>query len=223
MINPYEYSPNSDGTKCELEEETTLYSHFSVNLPSAISGEYLGNNRIIGEYVFPKNREKAPLALLIHGMGNRSVVPCKMLSLTLAKQGIASFVLYLVFHSKRSPEAIKRKYPRLSAEEWFESYQISVTDIRQVLDWAESRSDIIADKISIAGISFGGIISAIAMGLDERIKAGVLIVSGGNSDKITRDSLLMRWQYHITKDEFRHNQALIASTWQKWRKKDLIR
>jgi esterase/lipase len=143
-------------------------------------------------------------------MGARSLYPCRLIARTLAKKGIASFILYLVFHKLRASEVIQKKYPNLSAEEWFESYQVSVTDIRQVIDWSSCRPEIIKDKIALVGISFGGMISTIAMGLDTRIKAGVMIVSGGNSEKITRYSLLLRWQYKHNEEEFRHNQHSYA-------------
>ena len=57
-------------------------------------------------------------------------------------------------------------------------------ELLQVIDWAESRAEINAAKIAAVGISFGGINSAIAMGIDKRLKAGVFIVTGGNGPKI---------------------------------------
>jgi cephalosporin-C deacetylase-like acetyl esterase len=206
MINPYIYTKQNNGVNCQLKEHTALWTHYSVDIPSALSAEYLGNNRIKGEYLFPKNASRAPLAILVHGMGDRSIYPCKLIARTLAKNGIACFILYLVFHTRRMPEAIKGKYPKLTAQEWFESYQISVTDIRQVIDWASTRPEIIQERVSIVGISFGGFISSIAMALDTRLRSGVFIVSGGNSDKITKHSLLLRWQYKINLTEYRRNQ-----------------
>ena len=143
-------------------------------------------------------------------MGDRSVRPCRLIARTLAKNGIASFILYLIFHTVRVPGPIKRKYPRLTAEEWFESYQLSVTDVRQVIDWAGTRPEINQNQISVVGISFGSFVSSIAMALDERVKAGVFVVSGGNSEKITRNSLLLRWTYKHDKVEYRRNQETYA-------------
>lgn len=134
------------------------------------------------------------------------MIPCKLIAHTLARNGIASFILYLVFHQYRVPDSIKGRYPALTAEEWFESYQLSVTDVRQILDWAESRGEIIQDKVAVVGISFGGFISSIAMALDKRIQTGILIVTGGNSDKITRHSLLLRFQYKSGREEYRNSQ-----------------
>ncbi len=206
MINPYTYIRQHDGLQCSLKEETTLWSRYSIRFPSACDARYLGNTQVMGEYVFPAGKDKAPLAILLHGMGDRSIFPCRLMARTLARKGIASFILYLIFHTVRAPQPIKEKYPRLSPEEWFESYQISVTDVRQVLDWAGTRPELDQEKISVVGISFGSFISSIAMGLDKRIRAGVLIESGGNTDKITRHSLMLRWQYKYDPVAYCRNQ-----------------
>ncbi len=86
------------------------------------------------------------------------------------------------------PETVKKRYPTLTPEEWFESYQISVTDIRQVIDWASSQAEINKEQVAVLGISFGGFISSITMGVDKRIRAGVFLIAGGNSEKIHRKS-----------------------------------
>ncbi len=206
MTNPYIYTRQSDGYNFNLKEETPRWSRYTLDFSSALSLEHLGNNKVIGEYCYPTGVNKAPLAILIHGMGGRSVIPCRMIARTLNKRGIACFILYLVFHDYRIPDSIKGKYPSLDAEEWFETYRLSVTDVRQVIDWAAGRGEIIQDKISLVGISFGGFIGTIAMGLDQRIKAGVLLVTGGNSEKITRHSFLLHWRYKYDPIEFHRNQ-----------------
>jgi len=210
MINPYTYTILNDGSNCILKEETNLWFHYAIDFHSAQSAKYLGNSQVQGEYLLPKTNGKVPLAILVHGMGDRSVIPCKLIARTLAKQGIASFILYLIFHTIRVPQHIKEKYPRLTPDEWFESYRVSVTDVRQVADWAVSRPEIDTDKISVAGISFGGFISSIAMALDPRLKSGIFIVSGGNSDKITKHSLLLRRQYKLEETEFQDAQERYA-------------
>jgi len=208
MMNPYSYTKLNDGVNCRFKEETNLWSRYLVDFPSAQTSRYLGSNRVIGEYLLPKDTAgKLPLAILVHGMGDRSVFPCRLLARTLAKKGIACFILYLVFHTCRVPQSIKGKYPYLTTEEWFESYQVSVTDVQQVIDWAGSRSELSQENISVVGISFGGFISSIAMALDKRIKSGVFIVSGGNSDKITKNSLLLRRQYKHKEAEYHHAQS----------------
>jgi len=205
-MNQYTYNRIENGLNCRLINETNNYSRYAVDIPCAQEARHIEPGRIKGVYFVPRIKGKLPLAILVHGMGDRSVYPCRLMAHTLVKQGIACFILYLVFHSSRIASSIKRKYPRLTDEEWFESYRTSVTDIRQVIDWAESRPEIDCEKISAAGISFGGIVSSIAMGLDTRIKSGVFIVTGGNSDKIMKHSLLLRWQYRNNGENFQRDQ-----------------
>jgi len=141
-----------------------------------------------GEYFRPLRPTNVPVVILIHGLGGLSVVPCKLLARTLVNRGIACFVLYLVFHSSRMPETVRKRMPALTSKEWFEGYRISVIEVRQVVDWACSRSEINHEQIAVMGISLGGFISAIAMGIEERLKAGVFIAMGGNSEAITWES-----------------------------------
>jgi len=68
----------------------------------------------------------------------------------------------------------------LTPEEWFEGYQTSVVDVRQVVDWASSLEGTNKEQITVIGISLGGIIAAISMGIEKRISAGVFLVTGGN-------------------------------------------
>jgi esterase/lipase len=154
--------------------------------------------------------ERAPLAILVHGWGDRSVIPCRLLARDLVKKGIACFILYLVFHSRRMPEAIRSRLPALTSEEWFEGYRISVINIRQVVDWAARRAEIDGDHIAVVGISLGGFISAIVMGIDKRIGAGVFVIAGGNSEEITwkSRSAVIRKQSTCTETECHHIYSL---------------
>ena len=206
-MNPYNYTPSHDGFNLQLKEATAKWSHYAVDFPTARPNGFAGSKTVLGDYFCPQNASKVPLVILVHGMGDRSVMPCKLLARTLVKRGMACFILYLVFHERRMPEAIKEHFPKMTANEWFESYEISVTDIRQVVDWASTRQEINAEKVSVIGISLGGFISAIAMGLDQRIKAGVFVVSAGNSEKMTRNSLILKKQYKYNEAEYHQNQT----------------
>lgn len=106
------------------------------------------------------------------------------------------------------PEEIKSRFPKLTNDEWFDSYCISVTDVRQIIDWADTRAKINKEQIAVFGLSFGGIISAIAMGVDKRIKAGILLITGGNFEKIIRMSKTLgnRMGYSPTEAEFNARQ-----------------
>ena len=183
-MNPYIYPKADVQPNLQLKKTTRHWSHYLVDFPTAHPTPYELNNTVLGEYFQPHDADNAPLVVLLHGIGDLSVTPCRMLAKVLAKKGMSSFVLYSVMHSSRMPADVMKRFPHLTSQEWFESHVISVIDLFQVIDWAERQPEINAKKVAAVGISFGAFVSSIAMGLDERIKAAGLIVSGGNSTKI---------------------------------------
>ena len=184
-MDPYSYPSSEPRFNLHLEETTPRWLRYAVSFPTAHPTRYEENNTVRGEYLQPRKADRASLAILLHGIGDPSIIPCKLLARTLAKRGIACFILYSVFHSSRMPEVLRNRLPALTSEEWFEGYQISVIDVRQVVDWASGKAEINKEQIAAIGISLGGFISAIAMGVDKRIRAGVFLVAGGNSEEIT--------------------------------------
>jgi pimeloyl-ACP methyl ester carboxylesterase len=204
-MNLYSYQADNPDFNVKLANENRSWQRYTVSFPTAHPIRYEKSNTVWGEYFRPKTGRKLPLAILVHGLGDRSVIPLKILARSLARRGIACFILYLVLHSSRMPP---NGPSRLSSDEWFENYRISVIDVRQVIDWAETRDEINKEQIGVIGISFGGFISAIAMGIDSRLRAGVLVASGGNLEKIAfmSKTLPQRWGFRHTRAEFTAQQ-----------------
>jgi pimeloyl-ACP methyl ester carboxylesterase len=183
-MNPYDYLAGEPRVNLRLKRTRRRWLSYTIEFPSAHPTRYEKNNTVRGEYYQPRTEGEKPLVILVHGMGDQSVFPLRMLARSLAGRGIACFVLYSVFHSSRMPEIVANRLPDLSWREWYESYRISVIDVRQIIDWSGTRNEIDQKRIALIGLSLGGFISAIAMGVDQRIKAGVLVASGGNLIKI---------------------------------------
>jgi len=208
-VNPYNYDNNTLEFKSYLKKENAKSLHYWIEFQSALNTGHSENNMVKAEYYWPKVDGKTPLVILVHGMGDQSIIPCKILAQTLLKQGIACLVLYLTIHSKRIPKVMRDHLPYLTSDEWSQSYQLSVVDIRQVVDWAYNRNELDEKQIVTLGISFGGFVSAIAMGIDTRIKAGVFIVTGGNSAKMNwlSKSRYYRKGYQQTESDYLEIQS----------------
>ena len=185
--NPYNYQIRDIKANLKLKETTSRWLRYAVDFPTA-HPIYNENSSVLGEYFQPRNIDRTPLAIIVHGWGDRSAIPCQLLARTLVKKGIAAFIFYMVFHTSRMPDTMKSRLPFLTTEDWFEGYCASVVEVRQILDWASSRPELDKEQIAVLGISFGGFVSELAMGMDKRIKAGVFMVAGGNSEKITWDT-----------------------------------
>ena len=201
-MNPYEYEANNNEFRVELTKTTRKWQQYWVSFPSAHPNCYAECKTVRGEYFRPRSASRTPMVILIHGLGDRSVIPLKALARSLSIRGFACFILYLVLHSSRMPP---RPPGSLTSDEWFENYRISVIDVRQVIDWSETRPELDPAQIGAVGISLGGFITAIAMGVDRRIKTGVMVASGGNLEKIAFMSKTLSRNWGFKRDEAQFN------------------
>ncbi|HXX59265.1 MAG TPA: alpha/beta hydrolase [Dehalococcoidales bacterium] len=213
MINPYSYEAKPAAFNLRLTGQSSHWRPYSVSFPIAHPGIFQESTLAFGEYYQPEADGKAPLVILVHGWGDRSVIPVRMLAKRFARQGINTFILYLPFHSRRLPVDMKKRSPNLTAQEWYNGYIVAVTDVRQIIDWAGTIDKINTQKIAVIGLSLGGFVTSIAMGIDNRIKAGVFIVTGGNSGKINRLSRVgsFRRGYQVSTNEYETSQRLYSA------------
>ena len=204
-MNPYDYPGGEPNFTLGVEKSNWKWSRSSVKFVTAGPALHDEGRIARGEYSQPLRASNAPLAIILHGLGDHSVIPCKLLARSLVNRGIACLILYSVFHSSRMPEDMRRRAPAFSSEEWFEGYRVSVIEVRQVADWACSRPEINHEQMAVVGISLGGSISAVAMGVEERLKAGVFITMGGNSEIITwkSEADTFRKSYTCTEEQCR--------------------
>jgi pimeloyl-ACP methyl ester carboxylesterase len=207
-MNPFQYTNGHPVFNQRLLKQNGSWRHYAVDFPVAFPNEFQDSNTTYGEYFQPLNKSSTPLVILIHGWGDHSTIPMYLLARALLKRGIASFILYLPFHSRRFPQEMKSRRYHLSQDEWFAGYRIGVTDISQIVDWANTMKEVNHDKIAVIGLSLGAFMGSIAMGIDERIKAGIFIVSGGNSGKIMQFSRFntFRKGYKVPTEEYERYQ-----------------
>jgi cephalosporin-C deacetylase-like acetyl esterase len=210
-VNPFIYTHNQADFNLQPVKQNKYRRDYRVEFPVGSAKYYRGGEIARGEYFEPREKGKAPLAILIHGWGDQSVLPLKLMVDGLIKRGIACFILYLPFHSSRLPEN-KTNLAELTDDEWFVGYQMAVTDVRQIIDWANQNSRIDNQKISIIALSLGAIVSSITMGIDRRIKAAVFITLGGNTGKIMQTNSISRFgnKYRLPQETYLQNQKNYA-------------
>jgi dienelactone hydrolase len=64
----------------------------------------------------------------------------------------------------------------------------AIYDARRLLDWLVTRPEVDADRLGVAGVSLGGILASTLLGVDARVRAGVLLMAGGGIAEILHDS-----------------------------------
>jgi len=222
MISPFEYQ-KGDAFRLRPLASNGHWRHHLLDFPVAFPGIFQDGNTALAEYFEPVSAGKAPLVVFIHGWGDHSAIPFKVMARGMAARGTHAVLLYLPFHSRRMPAEMKKRSPYLENDEWFAGYRIGVTDARQVLDWAETRPEIDPARMTVVGLSLGSFMGSIAMGIDQRVKAGVFIVSGGNATKITRLSRfsVFRRRYQLPQEQYDATQAQYAAYLQRVEKEGL--
>jgi predicted esterase len=184
-MHPYDYATNGSGFNISLLAGTSQRSHHELTFPAPRTMSYQEANTVYADYFTPAAKKTSPLTILVPGMGDNSLVPCINLARQLVKVEIAALVLYLPFHSRRLPSPLKGNYQPTTVQDWLGIHQASVAEIRRIVDWAASREEIDSKRIGVAGISLGGMISAIGMALEPRISGGVFVVTGGNLEELS--------------------------------------
>ena len=207
-INPFLYTAGPANFKLKLIKQNRLWHYYLVDLPVVSANRFPNGETAHGEYFEPIVKENVPLLIMIHGWGDHSVLPFKWMVAGLVKRGFACFILYLPFHTSSLPPEMKPRLSHLTPEEWFTGYQMAVTDVMRIGDWAEQNKGINQAQVSVITLSLGAIVGSIAMGLDKRIKAGVFMVHGGNTGKIMQTNSVSRFgkQFRQLPDIYVQNQ-----------------
>jgi hypothetical protein len=88
-MNPYDYSGENVHFNLHLKHQTSKWLRYTVDFPPAFQTHHEKVKMARGDYFQPRSPGKAPLVILLHGVGDASLVPCRGLARSLAKKGIA--------------------------------------------------------------------------------------------------------------------------------------
>ena len=147
--------------------------------------------RVPGLLLRPKDVEKPPCVLFLHGYGGDKS-HARLMAALLAPQGMAVFAIDAVMHGERAEQG--RDF--FSAELFRDRRPIvrTIVDNRRAIDYLQTREDLDADQLGLVGVSMGGIFGSILEAVDERIDAPALIVAGGRWDLLLKHSALANAQ-----------------------------
>jgi pimeloyl-ACP methyl ester carboxylesterase len=122
---------------------------------------------------------RAPCLLLIHGLGGQKedMVPLGRLA---AQDGYASFIIDLPDSGARRPDKPRQfESARDLTDYMSDSMTKSVDDLGIGLDYLQLRPELDTRRIGVLGLSLGSFIAVDLAAFDPRIKAVMLISSGG--------------------------------------------
>lgn len=154
-----------------LIEDGNGYKVFKVYFNS------INNERVPAILILPEGEGPFPCIVFLHGYGGKKENILSAVSLA-SREGYALISIDAEYHGERREEG-KALYSTNLTDSRRAIIQ-TVVDLRRAVDYLETRPEIDEDKIGYVGGSMGGILGAIFIGVEPRIKAAVLLVAGGN-------------------------------------------
>jgi len=195
---------------CEIQEDLRGYYEYNKALPLNAYEEIIeeGNNyllvkvyfdsanneRVPGLLMLPKRGGKIPCVIFLHGYGG-SKEDIRGVASIVAREGYAVMAIDAKYHGERREPGRELYSPDINAS--VSGIIQTVIDLRRAIDYLETKPEIDSERLGYVGGSMGGILGAIFIGVEPRIKAAALIVAGGNM------SLMIRESQHYTMPEIR--------------------
>ena len=183
------------------ERDFRIYYEYDKSLPLNIHEEIVenksgyviikvyfdsvNNERVPGLLVLPKRKEKVPCIVFLHGYGG-SKDDIREAAELIAGEGYAIMAIDAEYHGERKENG-KELYS-IDISDSVRGIIQTVIDLRRAVDYLETRPEIDIERIGYVGGSMGGILGAIFIGVEPRIKAAALIVAGGNMSLMIRES-----------------------------------
>jgi len=185
----FEVTTTHDGSRFSYEwsrvASFAAYDVYALRFPSPIVTELEPNNTVPAFVYLPRQQEggkQIPAVVCLHILsGNRELM--ELVCSALASRGIAGMTFPLPYYGERGPEAGPRVLlsdPRLLVQAIHQAW----ADIRRAVDILASCPEIDRHKISILGISFGGIVAVGAAAEEPRFWRVLPVLAGGDLPRI---------------------------------------
>jgi acetyl esterase/lipase len=152
-----------------------------VTYPSLLRTGSPANDQAAAFYYQPRSPGRHPVVLILHGLGSRRASLEQWLARQFARRGLAALVPVFPDHMMRkAPGGMQDAFREGDPDRIRDAGLQAVLDLRRALDWLEAREEIAPGQVGVVGISLGAIEGVAALGLEARVKAGVLVLGGGD-------------------------------------------
>lgn len=169
----------------ELLKETRAVRKYRVTFPSPVQTAVEANNTVHATYMQPREGALGPGVVVLHILGGDFFLS-ETIAHHLASNGIPALFVKMPYYGERrsaSRNKMITKDPRESAE----GMRQGVLDIRQAAAWLAARPEVDRNRLGITGISLGGIMSALAAGIECRLTSCAVYLGGGDFANVLWD------------------------------------
>jgi pimeloyl-ACP methyl ester carboxylesterase len=166
---------------------TRNYTVSTLRFPSPVETADPENNVVHAEYFAPLGPgPKRPGVIVLHILGADFPLS-RYMAARLADRGVAALFVKLPYYGERRPPdrpLSTRRFLSSDVERTVTAMRQGVCDVRRAAFWLASRSEIDVKRLGVAGISLGGIVSALAAAVDPAITQGAFLLAGGDVSSI---------------------------------------
>jgi hypothetical protein len=163
----HEHEEQPSFERQELKGESK-YSIHRIQLFA--TGRSQNNRNIVFDYYAPARAGKHPLILVLPIFGGKSYPLERHFASYFARRGLAAVIVHRE----------KWRSDSVTAEEINTMLEQTVLDNKRVLDWVETQEELDSTRIGVFGASMGAIKGALLTPLENRVRAAVLGLVGGD-------------------------------------------
>lgn len=179
----FDLPPEKFAYTLQLVSEEEQFRLYQLVYPSPVKTPWAHNNVVPAEFYVPRGAgpdAKVPAAVVLDIMDGSAILP-RMMARAAAQNGVAALYLPMPYYNARRPEldeheVVLRDDPRRAAD----GLRQTVMDVRRAKAILAARPEVDANQIGITGISMGGIMTALAAGVDGEFARVVPILAGGD-------------------------------------------
>ena len=192
MAQLYHYTPRRVAGRLELLQETPRYKRYRLTFPALLRDRFSAGSTIYAEYYEPKGRASFPAVVVLpHVAGDTTIE--RLFCRGLATSGIGALIVFAPYY-RTELGSLNWLHPSRNPTDLVEIVQLmreSVTVVRQSIDWLQQQPNVQPTSFGIVGVSLGGIVAALAAGLDPRLQVCEYLLAGGDVSRLI-------WQSHLT-------------------------
>jgi dienelactone hydrolase len=178
----YDYDRPPLDARVEASDETPHWRHELVNMAAAYGGE-----RLPVHLYFPRN-VKPPYQVVLHHPGSGVIRVSEFdraflepVEFVILSGRALAFPIYKNTLQRRDVRVTSPlAEPTRAYATWVQQI---VADARRTLDYLETRPEIDRSKVAYFGMSWGGRVGPVTLALEDRIKAGILLMGGLSSSR----------------------------------------
>ena len=167
--------------RLRLVAVSQTYRVHHLTFPSPRKWDIAESNTVHAEYYVPRSRRgRGPAVVVLHILDGRFAV-ARLICRSFAMGGVASLMVEMPYYGERRPGKLGLAdvfFERPERMVW--AIEGAVGDVRRAAAWLRRRPEVDPGRVGLVGVSLGGIVGALVVGVDPSFDRNVLILSGGD-------------------------------------------